>query len=103
LIPILVFINWLLFEVKKKYNYKYIFYWMFYPILYTVVSHIRGLIDGFYPYFFMNPHGEIPVGVGSYANVIVFMVAFLLVFILLGGLLVLLNRLYVLIQQKYIQ
>lgn len=93
-IPILVFINWIFFESKKKYSIKFIFYWMFYPLLYTVVSILRGLIDGFYPYFFLNPNGEIPVGVGSYVNVTLFIIAFLLVYMILGYLLILLNRVF---------
>ncbi|GGA86864.1 Pr6Pr family membrane protein [Ornithinibacillus halotolerans] len=100
LIPCMVFINWLLFEVKKKYHYRYIFYWVFYPLLYTIVSSIRGLIDGFYPYFFLNPNGQIPVGVGSYTNVFLFMVAFLFVFVILGFLLIMGNRLVLLINNK---
>lgn len=43
LIPILIYINWIVFEIKKKYSYKFIFYWMIYPVLYTVVSLLRGL------------------------------------------------------------
>lgn len=100
LIPCMVFINWLLFEVKKKYHYRYIFYWVFYPLLYTIVSSIRGLIDGFYPYFFLNPNGQIPVGIGSYTNVFLFMVAFLFVFVILGFLLIMGNRLVLLINNK---
>lgn len=91
-IPIAVFINWLLFETKKKYSYNYIFYWMIYPILYCVISSIRGMFDGFYPYFFLNPNGEIPLGVGSYSNVAGFILAFLFVYIVLGFLLIILNR-----------
>ena len=31
LLPIFVFVNWIAFEVKKKYSYKHIFYWMALP------------------------------------------------------------------------
>ncbi len=101
LIPILVFINWTFFEIKKKYSIKFIFYWMFYPLLYTVVSLLRGLIDGFYPYFFLNPNGEIPVGVGSYSNVALFITAFLFFYIILGLLLISLNRIFLYFTNKY--
>ena len=100
LIPISVFINWIVFEIKKKYSYKFIFYWMIFPLLYSVFSMVRGLFDGFYPYFFFNPNGEIPVGVGSYSNVALFMVAYLFVFIILGFLLITLNRIFLNIQNK---
>lgn len=92
--PIFVFVNWIAFEVKKKYSYKHIFYWMLFPLLYSVVSLLRGLIDGFYPYFFLNPTGEIPVGVGSYANVALFVIAYLCVYVILGFLLILLNMIF---------
>ncbi|MCH1627883.1 Pr6Pr family membrane protein [Fredinandcohnia quinoae] len=100
LIPILVFINWAVFEVKKKYSYKFIFYWIIYPVFYCVVSCLRGLIDGFYPYFFFNPHAEIPEGVGSYINVALFITSFTFVFIILGLLLVTLNRVFLFIKNK---
>ncbi|WP_335424207.1 Pr6Pr family membrane protein [Bacillus sp. JJ1566] len=102
LMPTLVFFNWLIFEIKKKYSYKFIFCWMIYPLFYTVVSLIRGLFDGFYPYFFLNPKGEIPVGVGSYTNVAMFIAAFLFVFINHGFVLVALNRLFLYINKKSI-
>ena len=94
LVPILVFINWIFFESKIIYSLKYIFYWMIYPIMYTVVSLVRGMIDGFYPYFFLNPNGEIPEGVGSYFNVFLFIIAFLFVYVLLGLFLIVINRLF---------
>ena len=100
LLPIFVFVNWIAFEVKKKYSYKHIFYWMLFPLLYCVVSLLRGLVDGFYPYFFLNPSGEIPVGVGSYANVALFVIAYLCVYVILGFLLILLNRIFLHIQTK---
>lgn len=95
LIPIFVFMNWFVFEIMKKYSYKFIFYWMIYPFLYTFVSLVRGLFDGFYPYFFLNPNGEIPVGVGSYTNVVLFILAYLSVYIILGFLLITFNRVFV--------
>ncbi|WP_371922559.1 Pr6Pr family membrane protein [Sporosarcina sp. Marseille-Q4943] len=94
LLPIFVFMNWIAFETKKKYSYKHIFYWMIFPLLYCVVSLLRGLVDGFYPYFFLNPTGEIPVGVGSYESVALFIIAYLFVYIVLGFFLILLNRIF---------
>lgn len=94
LLPIFIFTNWIVFETKKKYSYKHIFYWMVFPLLYSVVSLLRGLIDGFYPYFFLNPHGEIPVGVGSYSNVALFITAYLFIYVILGFLLILLNKIF---------
>lgn len=94
LLPIFVFVNWIAFETKRKYSFKHIFYWILFPLLYCVVSLLRGLVDGFYPYFFLNPSGEIPVGVGSYANVALFIIAYLCVYVILGLLLILLNKIF---------
>ena len=92
LIPILVLLNWIFFEEKKWYRYKIIFYWLAFPILYGAISLIRGMYDGFYPYFFLNPNGHFPDGVGSYANVALIIVGFTLVYCMLGFLLILINR-----------
>lgn len=84
LIPILTTLNGILFENRQHYQLKSIVYWLIYPMLYTIGSMVRGLFDGFYPYFFLNPHGEIPDGVGNYLNVFIFNIVFLFVFVLLG-------------------
>lgn len=92
LIPMFVLLNWIIFEEKKWYGYKLIVFWLAFPILYGTISLIRGMYDGFYPYFFLNPNGHIPDGVGSYANVALIIVGFTLVYCMLGFLLILINR-----------
>lgn len=92
LIPIFVLLNWIMFEEKKWYSYKSIIFWLSFPILYGAISLIRGMYDGFYPYFFLNPNGQIPDGVGSYANVALVIGGFTFVYCLLGFLLILTNR-----------
>src|SRR5699024_2587682 len=92
LIPIFVLLNWVIFEEKKRYSYKLIAFWLSFPILYGVISLIRGMYDGFYPYFFLNPNGHIPNGVGSYANVALVIVGLTFVYCMLGFLLILINR-----------
>ena len=92
LIPIFVLLNWIIFEEKKWYSYKAIVFWLSFPILYGTISLIRGMYDGFYPYFFLNPNSHIPDGVGSYANVALVIVGFTFVYCMLGCLLILMNR-----------
>jgi hypothetical protein len=92
IIPIMIIVNWFLFEKKKLYSYKNIIYWLVFPIFYCVASLIRGTIDGFYPYFFLNPNGNIPVGVGNYKNVVVFIFGFISLFAFFGLLLILGNK-----------
>ncbi|WP_440896972.1 Pr6Pr family membrane protein [Amphibacillus sp. Q70] len=92
LTPILVGLNWLIFEEKKRYRYKSILFWLLFPVLYGVISLLRGLYDGFYPYFFLNPNDNFPAGIGSYANVAFVIVGLTFVYCLLGTLLILINR-----------
>lgn len=92
LMPILVLLNWLIFEEKKWYSYKSIIFWLAFPILYGAISLIRGRYDGFYPYFFLNPNQPIPYGVGSYTNVILVIIGFTFVYCMLGFLLIVINR-----------
>lgn len=94
-IPILVLLNWMIFEEKKWYSYKLIIAWLAFPILYGGVSLLRGMYDGFYPYFFLNPNGHIPEGVGSYTNVALIIAAFTLVYCVLGFVLIVINRVLV--------
>ncbi|MDQ0231640.1 Pr6Pr family membrane protein [Metabacillus malikii] len=101
LIPMLTFFNWIVFETKKRYKYISILTWIIYPVLYCFVSLLRGAFDGFYPYFFLNPNGKLPVGVGNYGNVTLFIISFTVVFIMLGLILVTLNRLYLYFKNKY--
>lgn len=92
LIPILVLLNWIIFEEKKWQSYTSILYSLIFPVLYCLTSLIRGLYDGFYPYFFLNPNEHIPVGVGSYGNVVLFIVGFTFVFIMLSFLITSIDR-----------
>lgn len=95
LIPILVLLNWIIFEEKKWYSYKSIVFCLYFPIIYGAVSLIRGMIDGFYPYFFLNPTSHIPNGIGSNTNVVFVIVGFTFVYYMLGFLLILSNRLII--------
>lgn len=104
LIPMFVLLNWIIFEEKKWYSYKSIVFWLAFPILYGAISLIRGMYDGFYPYFFLNPNGHIPDGVGSYANVALVIVGFTFIYCMLGCLLILLNRVILKFKNaKYLQ
>ena len=42
---------------------KILWYWMIYPVTYLLFSELRGLIDGWYPYIFLDPHTPLfPIG-----------------------------------------
>ena len=85
-------INWLIFEVKGTYRHKFTFIWIAYPTLYAFLSLLRAKIDGFYPYWFMNPTKNYPDGAGSLVNVLIVIALLALVFSIIGNLIVLIDR-----------
>ena len=82
--PLLAIINWILFEEKGKWKYIFSLYWLAYPVLYLVVSQVRRNIDGFSPYWFLNPVAKYPKGIGSYGNMAIAILILLISFTLLG-------------------
>jgi hypothetical protein len=85
-------INWLIFEVKGTYRHKFTFIWIAYPTLYAFISLLRAKIDGFYPYWFLNPIKNYPDGAGSFVNVLIVIALLALVFSIIGNLIVLIDR-----------
>ncbi|MBN2851518.1 MAG: Pr6Pr family membrane protein [Clostridia bacterium] len=65
-------------------DWKYPFYIAGYPLLYGIVSVIRGSIDGFYPYWFLNPQAEYPDGVGNYVNLFLLIIIMCILFVLIS-------------------
>lgn len=92
IVPAGVQINWLIFEVKGTYRHKFSFLWIAYPALYAFISLLRAKIDGFYPYWFINPTKNYPDGAGSLANVFIVIALLALVFSIIGNLIVLVDR-----------
>ncbi|CAM1342187.1 Pr6Pr family membrane protein [Tenacibaculum aestuarii] len=54
IIPIYMFIYWLLYAKSNNFKLKYILPWLTYPIFYIIYVMIRGNLSGFYPYPFLN-------------------------------------------------
>ncbi|MBN2286442.1 MAG: Pr6Pr family membrane protein [Tissierellales bacterium] len=71
---------------QKLINLEQIAFWISYPLLYTVIWLIYGHFADYYPYWFLNPQGHYPEGMGSYAKVIGFIVLSSVFFIGLGTL-----------------
>ncbi len=92
IVPIGVQLNWLIFEEKDTYRHKFTFIWIGYPTLYAFASLLRAKIDGFYPYWFINPTKNYPDGAGSFTNVLIVIAVLAVVFSFIGNLLVLLDR-----------
>jgi hypothetical protein len=76
-VPLLYLLYWLIYASKKGLQWKHIFYWLSFPALYIVYVIIRGSIEGFYPYYFINPN---ELGVSKVViNSIVLLAAFVVV------------------------
>lgn len=86
--PVGMLLNWLIFEKKGGYKYRYFLYWVAYPIFYVIVSQFRALIDGFYPYWFVNPTKPYPDGAGSGLNVVIITAVLAVIFCVIGAILV---------------
>lgn len=54
IIPVYMFIYWLLYAKSNNFKLKYILPWLIYPIFYIIYVMIRGNLSGFYPYPFLN-------------------------------------------------
>ncbi|MEO5947891.1 MAG: Pr6Pr family membrane protein, partial [Chitinophagaceae bacterium] len=87
LIPLLYLIYWLLFTPKKVLQWKHIGSWVIFPAIYLIYSLARGAVVNWYPYYFINAQ---ELGYGKVAITALLVLA---AFILLGLLLVFINRL----------
>lgn len=56
--PILLVIEWLLFAPHKPLSWKTAFATWVYPFAWLLFTIVRGSIDGWWPYFFINPNDE---------------------------------------------
>lgn len=54
-VPVLTALLWLIAAPKAPLTYLHPILWTLYPLLYAIYALIRGLIDGRFPYFFLDP------------------------------------------------
>jgi hypothetical protein len=92
LVPASMIINWIVFCKKGLLKHSFNGIWVGYPIVYSIISLIRGTIDGFYPYWFLNPVKEYPDGAGSILGVLLVTLALVVIFSVIGHIWVLLDR-----------
>lgn len=81
-IPILVFVFWIVFVPKKALGFKGIFPWLIFPSVYLVYILIRDAFFGFYPYPFID------VILLRYSQVLINSFYMLLAFLFIGVLLI---------------
>lgn len=54
IIPVGFILDWVLFEEKRNYRWKFLIYWMAYPIVYLLYVQVYGTLTGNYLYFFLD-------------------------------------------------
>jgi hypothetical protein len=52
--PVLAALFWVLFVPKRQLTFVDPFYWIAYPIAYLAYALVRGALEGWYPYFFID-------------------------------------------------
>jgi hypothetical protein len=77
-VPLLAFLDWLLFDERGRFRWRYALYWLAFPLGYLAFALVRGLIVDKYPYPFIN------VNELGYAGVSVSSVGFAVAFWILG-------------------
>lgn len=65
-LPIGAFLVWLAFAPKVGLRMVHPLIWTAWPTIYAVYALLRGLSDGTFPYFFLNPDKTGWLGVGAY-------------------------------------
>jgi hypothetical protein len=82
MVPLLYLLFWIFCVAKQELKWKNIFPWLLYPYIYLVFALVRGSVDGFYAYPFINADGI------GYAAVLMNAVALFIVFVILSSLFV---------------
>ena len=85
-VPVLYIFDWLVFVPKGDLQYRNILSWLVFPLAYAVYTLVHGALTEFYPYFFLNAAKL------GYAKVLFNSLCLMVGFIVLGFLLVALDR-----------
>ncbi|HUT79819.1 MAG TPA: Pr6Pr family membrane protein [Candidatus Bathyarchaeia archaeon] len=85
-VPIAFIADWFIAEINIYYKWKYLLFWLIYPIFYLIFSIVNGTLTGDYLYPFLDINA---LGWGKF---ILFIVLLIIGFLVLGSLLILVNR-----------
>jgi hypothetical protein len=77
-VPLLAVLDWLLFDERGRFRWRYALYWLAFPLGYLAFALLRGLVVGKYPYPFIN------VNELGYGGVSISSVGFAVAFWILG-------------------
>jgi hypothetical protein len=78
--PVIVVADWLIDPPRVTLRLRESLIWLVYPVIWAIVTVIRGAVDGWYPYPFLDPAN------GGYGQVAVVMAAITIGFLVLAGL-----------------
>src|SRR5262249_48590073 len=75
IVPVLFTVYWLLFASKGSLNWKHPLSWLIYPAIYLVYALIRGAIEGYYAYPFIDipKSGYMRVAINSLGILVLFL------------------------------
>ncbi len=76
--PIVVVIDWILDPPRTRLTLRDIGLWIVYPLIWTALTLVRGAVDGWYPYPFLDPAN------GGYATVAITVVGVTIAFLVIG-------------------
>ena len=85
--PVVVVLDWLIDPPNVRLTWRTALAWLAYPLVWVTFTLVRGALDGWYPYPFLDPAN------GGYASVAVYFVAILGFFLVIGGAVVALGNL----------
>ncbi|HEU5203166.1 MAG TPA: Pr6Pr family membrane protein [Candidatus Limnocylindrales bacterium] len=78
LFPVVVVLDWLLDPPPTRLGVRHALVWLSYPLVWVTLTLIRGAVDGWYPYPFLDPAN------GGYASVALYFVTILGFFLVVG-------------------
>ncbi|MBA3235662.1 MAG: Pr6Pr family membrane protein [Chloroflexi bacterium] len=78
LFPIVVVIDWILDPPRTRLTLRDVMLWIVYPLIWTALTLVRGAVDSWYPYPFLDPAN------GGYAAVAATAVAITVAFVVIG-------------------
>ncbi len=82
LFPVVVLADWLLVPPMQPITFRQGLWWLSFPLAWVAFTLLRGAIDGWYPYPFLNPAN------GGYGSVAFYFVVILLGFVVLSAVIV---------------
>ncbi len=79
LVPVYLVVDWLIDPPSTRLTGRQTLVWLVFPLVWVAVTLVRGAIDGWYPYPFLDPAN------GGYASVAVYVVGIFVGFLAIGA------------------